>query len=63
MATIYLRNVPENIQRKFKAKCAEKGANMTQVIQSAMTAVVEGKFEIDEETKSLFAGVAPAKEK
>ena len=34
---------------------------MTDVLKSAMTGVIEGTFEIDEDSKMLFAGTKPPK--
>ena len=58
---IVIEGVPEQLRRKFKAACAEKGTTMTEVIQGVMTGVIEGEFEINEESKMLFVGGAPKK--
>ena len=61
MGTVYLKNVPDQLQRQFKAVCAVKGVSMTQVLKGAMTAVVNGELEIDEESGMVTAGQSKPK--
>lgn len=61
VSILNLRNVPTEMRQQFKSKCAAKGATMTDVLKSAMTGVIEGTFEIDEDSKMLFAGTKPPK--
>jgi hypothetical protein len=51
------------MRQQFKSICAAKGATMTEVLKSAMTGVIDGKLEIDEETKMLFVGYDKPKKK
>jgi hypothetical protein len=41
MGTLNLRNVPPDLRNKFKAACAAKGKNMTEVIVEYMKREVE----------------------
>ncbi|MBN1699148.1 MAG: hypothetical protein JW881_16635 [Spirochaetales bacterium] len=50
MATINLRNIPDNIKNRFKAICDLKNSNMTQELISLM------KKTIDEEVNGRPKG-------
>jgi len=63
VSVLNLRNVPVDMRQQFKSICAAKGATMTEVLKSAMTGVIDGKLEIDEETKMLFVGYDKPKKK
>ena len=63
VSVLNLRNVPTDVRQQFKSICAAKGATMTEVLKGVMTGVIEGEFEIDPETKMIFAGTKPPKRK
>ena len=53
--TLYFRNFPDPLQRKFKAVCAVKGVSMTDAVKGFMTAVVNGELDIDEKSGTVKA--------
>ncbi|MDP6054064.1 MAG: hypothetical protein QF879_17120 [Candidatus Latescibacteria bacterium] len=53
--TLFLRNIPDPLQRKFKAVCAMKGVSMTAAVKGFMTAVVDGELDIDEGSGTVKA--------
>lgn len=45
MATVQV-SIPEELKRRFKTKCVERGLSMTEVLLVAISAVVDGKLKL-----------------
>ena len=48
MATVQV-SVPEELKRKFKAKCVEQGVSMTGMLLAAIMAVVDGQLTFEKD--------------
>lgn len=42
MATIIIKDMPDELKRKFKAKCAENGFTLKEVLMRLMEASING---------------------
>ena len=64
MATMNLRNVPEDVRQQFKALCALRRTSMTEAIVAFMrqelAEATAGTEDADAITKAMSAGLAAA---
>ena len=48
MATVQV-SVPEELKRRFKAKCVEQGVSMTTILLAAIVAVADGQLTFEKD--------------